>query len=118
MSSAANAFDIKSASLDLLALILHTDNLEELTSALDARFGPAGDAPAEAFMLDVEACPRQRKPNMAGCCPCSAAMAFALWRCAIRIQPWLKWPAATAGLCARRCLPAPANLSAKAKPSR
>lgn len=58
MSSAANAFDIKSASLDLLALILHTDNLEELTSALDTRFGPAGDAPAEAFMLDVEALPQ------------------------------------------------------------
>jgi septum site-determining protein MinC len=58
MSSAANAFDIKSASLDLLALILHTDNLEELTSALDSRFGPAGDAPAEAFMLDVEALPQ------------------------------------------------------------
>lgn len=58
MSSAANAFDIKSASLDLLALILHTDNLEELTSALDARFGAAGDAPAEAFLLDVEALPQ------------------------------------------------------------
>ncbi|NWK76943.1 septum site-determining protein MinC [Aquitalea sp. LB_tupeE] len=58
MSSAANAFDIKSASLDLLALILHTDNLEELTTALDARFGPAGDAPAEAFLLDVEGLPQ------------------------------------------------------------
>ncbi|BBF83984.1 septum site-determining protein MinC [Aquitalea magnusonii] len=58
MSSAANAFDIKSASLDLLALILHTDNLEELSSALESRFGSAGDAPAEAFMLDVEALPQ------------------------------------------------------------
>ncbi|RQO76222.1 septum site-determining protein MinC [Aquitalea sp. FJL05] len=55
MSSAVTAFDIKSASLDLLALILRTDNLEELTTALEARFGPAGDAPAEAFLLDVEA---------------------------------------------------------------
>ncbi|MBV8679989.1 MAG: septum site-determining protein MinC [Aquitalea sp.] len=58
MSSAASAFDIKSASLDLLALILRTDNLEELTTALDARFGPAGDAPAEAFLLDVEHLPQ------------------------------------------------------------
>jgi len=55
MSSAVTAFDIKSASLDLLALILRTDNPEELTTALEARFGPAGDAPAEAFLLDVEA---------------------------------------------------------------
>lgn len=55
MSSAVTAFDIKSASLDLLALILRTDNPEELTTALEARFGPSGDAPAEAFLLDVEA---------------------------------------------------------------
>jgi len=54
MSSVATAFDIKSASLDLLALILRTDDQEELIKALTSRFGPAGDAPAEAFLLDVE----------------------------------------------------------------
>ncbi|UGA38837.1 hypothetical protein JOS77_03685 [Chromobacterium haemolyticum] len=37
MSPAANAFDIKSASLDLLALLLRTDDLDELSQALDAR---------------------------------------------------------------------------------
>ncbi|QEL56094.1 septum site-determining protein MinC [Chromobacterium paludis] len=55
MSPVANAFDIKSASLDLLALLLRTDNLDELSQALDARFGNTNDAPAEAFVLDVEA---------------------------------------------------------------
>ncbi|NHR05569.1 septum site-determining protein MinC [Chromobacterium haemolyticum] len=57
MSPAANAFDIKSASLDLLALLLRTDNLDELSQALDARFGTGHDAPVEAFVLDVEALP-------------------------------------------------------------
>ncbi|MEO2218580.1 septum site-determining protein MinC [Chromobacterium vaccinii] len=57
MSPVANAFDIKSASLDLLALLLRTDNLDELSQALDARFGDTSDAPAEAFVLDVEALP-------------------------------------------------------------
>ena len=33
MTIAANAFDIKSASLDLLALLLRTDNLDELKQA-------------------------------------------------------------------------------------
>ncbi|POZ62256.1 septum site-determining protein MinC [Chromobacterium alticapitis] len=58
MSPVANAFDIKSASLDLLALLLRTDNLDELSQALDARFGNTNDAPAEAFVLDVEALPK------------------------------------------------------------
>ncbi|WP_434633859.1 septum site-determining protein MinC [Chromobacterium sp. CV08] len=57
MSPVANAFDIKSASLDLLAILLRTDNLDELSQALDARFGNTNDAPAEAFVLDVEALP-------------------------------------------------------------
>ncbi|MBP4048269.1 septum site-determining protein MinC [Chromobacterium violaceum] len=57
MSPVANAFDIKSASLDLLALLLRTDDLDELSQALDARFGDTSDAPAEAFVLDVEALP-------------------------------------------------------------
>ncbi|HJV07959.1 MAG TPA: septum site-determining protein MinC [Chromobacteriaceae bacterium] len=55
MTIAANAFDIKSASLDLLALLLRTDNLDELKQALEARFGSASAAPTEAFVLDVEA---------------------------------------------------------------
>ncbi|KIA82043.1 septum site-determining protein MinC [Chromobacterium amazonense] len=57
MSPVANAFDIKSASLDLLAILLRTDNLDELSQALDARFGNTSEAPAEAFVLDVEALP-------------------------------------------------------------
>ncbi|KUM04542.1 septum site-determining protein MinC [Chromobacterium subtsugae] len=57
MSPVANAFDIKSASLDLLAILLRTDNLDELSQALDARFGNTSGAPAEAFVLDVEALP-------------------------------------------------------------
>ncbi|OHX13249.1 septum site-determining protein MinC [Chromobacterium sphagni] len=58
MSPVANAFDIKSANLDLLAILLRTDNLDELSQALDARFGNSNDAPAEAFVLDVEALPK------------------------------------------------------------
>ncbi|WP_293761445.1 septum site-determining protein MinC [uncultured Aquitalea sp.] len=54
MSPVANAFDIKSASLDLLALILRTGDVAELSSALEARFGVAANAPSEAFVLDVE----------------------------------------------------------------
>jgi len=57
MSQAANnIFDIKSASLDLLAMILKTDKLDTLASALEQRFGAAGaHAHAEAFVLDLEA---------------------------------------------------------------
>ncbi|MDF0604122.1 septum site-determining protein MinC [Neisseriaceae bacterium TC5R-5] len=53
----ANAFEIKSASLDLLAILLRTDNLNELSQALEARFGVSADIPSEAFMLDLEALP-------------------------------------------------------------
>ena len=81
MSPAANAFDIKSASLDLLALLLRTDDLEELSQALDARFGTGHDAPAEAFVLDVEALPPRRNWTTAASCPCSAVAASARWRC-------------------------------------
>jgi septum site-determining protein MinC len=57
MSQAANnAFDIKSASLDLLALILKTSDLKALASALEQRFGPSGaSTQSEAFVLDLEA---------------------------------------------------------------
>jgi len=57
MSQAANnTFDIKSASLDLLALILRTNDLKALASALEQRFGPVGTSTqTEAFVLDLEA---------------------------------------------------------------
>lgn len=60
MSQAANnTFDIKSASLDLLALILRTDDLDALGKALSQRFGePGPDDPAEAFVVDIEALPQ------------------------------------------------------------
>ena len=59
MSQAANTtFDIKSASIDLLALILKTDDLDALSTALEQRFGKAGKAGApEAFVVDIEALP-------------------------------------------------------------
>jgi septum site-determining protein MinC len=59
MSQAANTtFDIKSASIDLLALILKTDDLDALSNALEQRFGKAGKACApEAFVVDIEALP-------------------------------------------------------------
>lgn len=59
MSQAANnTFDIKSASLDLLALILKTGDLKTLAAALEQRFGHAGASPlSEAFVLDLEAVP-------------------------------------------------------------
>lgn len=59
MSSAANAFEIKSASLDLLALHLKTDQASLLITALESRFGPAAaQGSAEAFVLDLEALPQ------------------------------------------------------------
>lgn len=69
MSPAANAFEIKSASLDLLALILRTDNLDELEQALETRFGKAGTIPPEAFVLDVEAVANPEQLNYAGLLP-------------------------------------------------
>jgi septum site-determining protein MinC len=71
MSQTANAFDIKSASLDVLALILKTARLDELTSALDARFGTAhaGQGLAEAFVLDIESLPRPTELDLAALLP-------------------------------------------------
>lgn len=56
MSHAANLFDIKSASLDLLAIILRSNDCEALSHALDTRFGHQIDATqSEAFLLDLDA---------------------------------------------------------------
>ncbi|MFC3533385.1 septum site-determining protein MinC [Vogesella facilis] len=56
MSQAANLFDIKSASLDLLAILLRSGDCAALAAALEARFGNKTDASqSEAFLLDLEA---------------------------------------------------------------
>jgi septum site-determining protein MinC len=57
MSQTAHAFDIKSASLDLLALLLKTADPAELQGALEARFGNATEAASEAFVLDLDGLP-------------------------------------------------------------
>lgn len=59
MSQAANnTFDIKSASLDVLALILRTHDLDALSAALAERFDLAAQqGPSEAFLIDLEALP-------------------------------------------------------------
>ncbi|WP_028537051.1 septum site-determining protein MinC [Paludibacterium yongneupense] len=71
MSQTANAFDIKSASLDVLALILKTARLDELTAALDARFGTSNGVQglAEAFVLDLESLPRPAELDLATLLP-------------------------------------------------
>jgi septum site-determining protein MinC len=54
--TASNTFDIKSSSLDLLALILKTNDLEAVDAALGQRFPVNNGAlPSEAFVLDLEA---------------------------------------------------------------
>lgn len=56
MSPAANLFDIKSASLDLLAVLLRSGDCAQLEAALEARFGNKIDATqSEAFLLDLDA---------------------------------------------------------------
>lgn len=56
MSPAANLFDIKSASLDLLAVLLRSGDCAQLEAALEARFGNKIDASqSEAFLLDLDA---------------------------------------------------------------
>ncbi len=56
MSPAANPFDIKSASLDLLAVLLRSGDCAQLEAALEARFGNQIDASqSEAFLLDLDA---------------------------------------------------------------
>lgn len=52
----SNTFDIKSVSLDLLALILKTDDLRSLAQALEQRFGQSVDGVhPEGFIVDLEA---------------------------------------------------------------
>ncbi|AXK38188.1 septum site-determining protein MinC [Crenobacter cavernae] len=53
MSQTATAFDIKSASLDLLALHLKTADAGALIAALEERFAVADET--EAFVLDLQA---------------------------------------------------------------
>lgn len=56
MSQTANTYDIKSASLDVLAFVLRSNHLDELTQALESRFGNrATPSAAEAVVLDVAA---------------------------------------------------------------
>lgn len=56
MSPAAHLFDIKSASLDLLAVLLRSGDCQQLEAALAARFGNQVDASqSEAFLLDLDA---------------------------------------------------------------
>ncbi|MBI3145709.1 MAG: septum site-determining protein MinC [Pseudogulbenkiania sp.] len=56
MIHTANTYDIKSASLDVLAFVLRSDNLDELALALENRFGNrAKPSAAEAVVLDLAA---------------------------------------------------------------
>jgi septum site-determining protein MinC len=69
MSQTAHAFDIKSASLDLLALLLKTADPVELRAALDARFGNATETATEAFVLDLDALPNATELPLADLLP-------------------------------------------------
>jgi len=69
MSQTAHAFDIKSASLDLLALLLKTAEPAELQTALDARFGNATETASEAFMLDLDGLPNAMELPLAELLP-------------------------------------------------
>ncbi|WP_215777615.1 septum site-determining protein MinC [Paludibacterium sp. B53371] len=69
MSQAANnTFDIKSASLDVLALIPRTADLEALGQALAQRFGQQG-ARDEAFILDLEGIEQPQQLDLARLLP-------------------------------------------------
>lgn len=72
MSSAANAFDIKSASLDLLALHLKTPQTKTLLAALKARFTTSEHSGAEAFVLDLEGLPKPAELDLAALLPAFA----------------------------------------------
>ncbi|MDN0081841.1 septum site-determining protein MinC [Crenobacter sp. SG2305] len=69
MSQTAHAFDIKSASLDLLALLLKTADPAELQTALDARFGNATETASEAFLLDLDGLPNAMELPLAELLP-------------------------------------------------
>lgn len=56
MSQTANTYDIKSASLDVLAFVLRSDDLDELALALESRFGNrTKPSAAETVVLDLAA---------------------------------------------------------------
>lgn len=69
MSQAANLFDIKSASLDLLAILLRSGDCDALASALEARFGSKVDSSqSEAFLLDLDAIDQPQALDLARIC--------------------------------------------------
>ncbi|NDV12143.1 septum site-determining protein MinC [Crenobacter caeni] len=57
MNPAASPFEIKSASLDLLALMLHNSDLDAFERALGERFGNRFADGDEAFVLDLNGLP-------------------------------------------------------------
>ncbi|MDC7699213.1 septum site-determining protein MinC [Vogesella indigofera] len=65
MSSAANLFDIKSASLDLLAIVLRSTDLTALQAAIQQRFNSHEPEP---FVLDIEQLPAPDSDTLAPVC--------------------------------------------------
>lgn len=65
MSSAANLFDIKSASLDLLAIVLRSTDLPALQAAIQQRFNSHEPEP---FVLDIEQLPAPDGDTLAPVC--------------------------------------------------
>lgn len=65
MSSAANLFDIKSASLDLLAIVLRSTDLSSLQDAIQQRFSSLEPEP---FVLDIEQLPAPDSDTLAPVC--------------------------------------------------
>ncbi|SCK17998.1 septum site-determining protein MinC [Vogesella sp. LIG4] len=69
MSHSANLFDIKSASLDLLAILLRSGDCTALAAALDTRFGNKVDASqSEAFLLDLDSIDQPQSLDLARIC--------------------------------------------------
>ncbi|MDT8990350.1 septum site-determining protein MinC [Curvibacter sp. APW13] len=60
-SSASSSFEIKSAQLPLVAMLVHTDQWQQLQTDLLAKFGPQGESPDffdhDALVLDFSALP-------------------------------------------------------------
>lgn len=65
MSHAANLFDIKSANLDLLSILLRTTSLEQLTPAFSQRLR---HTEPEAYILDIDALPESELEGLAQVC--------------------------------------------------
>lgn len=69
MSHAANLFDIKSASLDLLAILLRSSDCDALAAALETRFGSKVDSSqSEAFLLDLDSIEQPLTLDLARIC--------------------------------------------------